>query len=270
MLGAIIGDIVGSVFEWERIKHTDFPLFCERSAFTDDTVMTMATAQTLLDGAQGDHAANYRAFGRRYPRRGYGGMFAQWLASDTMGPYNSWGNGSAMRVSPVGFACTTVDTALNQAQRSAAVTHDHAEGIKGAQATALAVFLARTGARKDHGRDVRATKDEIRSEIAERFGYDLDRTIEQIRPAYGFRESCQATVPEAIIAFLDSTDFEHAIRLAVSLGGDSDTLACITGGIAQAYYKAIPQWIADEALNRLPAELTDLLDRFEKRFDVKR
>jgi ADP-ribosyl-[dinitrogen reductase] hydrolase len=258
MLGAIIGDIAGSVFEWHRIKHTEFPLFCEDSTFTDDTVMTAATAEALMTGR--DYAKTYRRFGRRYPGCGYGGMFVQWLESETMGPYNSWGNGSAMRVSPVGFACETAGQVLEEAWRSAEVTHNHPEGIKGAQATALAVFLARTGCGKDG----------IRAEISERFQYDLTRTVEQIRPAYTFDPSCQGTVPEAIIAFLDSTDFENAIRLAVSLGGDSDTLACITGGIAQAFYKEIPSRIADEALRRLPEEMVELVSAFEKRFDVMR
>jgi ADP-ribosylglycohydrolase len=222
--------------------------------------MTMATAQALMDGARADYAMRYRQFGQRFPGRGYGGMFAQWLASDSMGPYNSYGNGSAMRVSPVGFACVTVDEVLDEAKRSAEVTHNHPEGIQGAQATALAVFLAREA----------TGKEEIRSEISGRFGYNLNRTVEQIRPAYGFDVSCRGTVPEAMIAFLDSTDFESAIRLAVSLGGDSDTLACITGGIAQAYYKRIPPWIADEGLKRLPVEMRTLVERFEAKFGVTR
>jgi ADP-ribosylglycohydrolase len=258
MLGAIIGDIVGSVFEWHRIKHTEFPLFCEGSTFTDDTVMTLATAEALMSGR--DYAKTYRRFGRRYPGCGYGGMFVQWLESQTIEPYNSWGNGSAMRVSPVGFACETAEQVMDEARRSAEVTHNHPEGIKGAQAAALAVFLARTG----------CGKDAIRKEISERFEYDLNRTVEQIRPAYTFDPSCQGTVPEAIIAFLDSTDFENAIRLAVSLGGDSDTLACIAGGMAQAYYKEMPSWIADEALKRLPEEMAVLVSSFEKQYGVIR
>lgn len=254
MIGAIIGDIVGSVYEWQRIKHTEFPLFGAGADFTDDTVMTAATARALMD--DGDFARWYRHFGKRYPGRGYGGMFGQWLETERMGAYNSWGNGSAMRVSPVGFACGTVEQVLAQARQSAEVTHDHPEGIKGAQATALAIFLARTG----------SGKEEIRKQISKRFGYDLNRTVQDIRPAYTFNESCQETVPEAIVAFLDSTDFESAIRLAVSLGGDSDTLACIAGGIAQAYYKDIPTAIMEEALQRLPGELMDIIGEFELRF----
>jgi ADP-ribosylglycohydrolase len=233
-------------------------LFCEGSTFTDDTVMTLATAEALMSGR--DYAKTYRRFGRRYPGCGYGGMFVQWLESQTIEPYNSWGNGSAMRVSPVGFACETAEQVMDEARRSAEVTHNHPEGIKGAQAAALAVFLARTG----------CGKDAIRKEISERFEYDLNRTVEQIRPAYTFDPSCQGTVPEAIIAFLDSTDFENAIRLAVSLGGDSDTLACIAGGMAQAYYKEMPSWIADEALKRLPEEMAVLVSSFEKQYGVIR
>jgi ADP-ribosylglycohydrolase len=258
MIGAMIGDMVGSVYEWRRIKHTEFPLFGAGADFTDDTVMTAATARALMD--DGDFARWYRHFGRRYPGRGYGGMFAQWLELERMGAYNSWGNGSAMRVSPVGFACETVEQVLAQARQSAEVTHDHPEGIKGAQAAALAVFLARTG----------SGKEDIREQIGRRFGYDLQRTVADIRPAYTFNESCQETVPEAIVAFLDSTDFESAIRLAVSLGGDSDTLACIAGGIAQAYYRDIPAWIMEKTLERLPSELRDLVGEFESRYHVER
>ncbi|HOL30945.1 MAG TPA: ADP-ribosylglycohydrolase family protein, partial [Anaerohalosphaeraceae bacterium] len=203
MLGAIIGDIVGSVYEWKQIKTADFPLFQEACTFTDDTVMTAAAAKAILYGL--DYAAVYRDFGRRYPQRGYGSNFRLWLMSDNAGPYNSWGNGSAMRVSPVGFAFDTVEAVLKEARRSAEPTHNHPEGIKGAQATALAIYLARCG----------CDKDSIRQEIRRRFGYDLNRTIEQIRPTYQFNVSCQKTVPEALTAFFDSTDFEHTIHLAV-------------------------------------------------------
>jgi ADP-ribosylglycohydrolase len=254
MFGAIIGDIAGSVHEFDPVKTTAFGLFGPGCTFTDDTVLTVATAQVILHGV--DYAATYRDFGRRYPGRGYGGNFWAWLMSDNPQPYNSWGNGSAMRVAPVGFAFDSTEAVLQEAQRSAEVTHNHPEGIKGAQATALAIYLARTG----------SDKETIRREIAGRFGYNLNRTIEQIRPTHVFNESCQGTVPEAIIAFLDSTDFEHAVRLAISLGGDSDTLACIAGGIAQAYYKQIPQWMADEALSRLPQEFIDIMRQFEKQY----
>lgn len=254
MLGAIAGDIIGSVYEWDRIKTTEFPLFQEECDFTDDTVLTIATAYSILNNI--DYAQSYRMFGRRYPNRGYGGNFRIWLDTDEGGPYNSWGNGSAMRISPVGFAFDTTEEVLQQAKKSAEVTHNHPEGIKGSQATALAIYLART----------QNSKETIQKEISDRFDYNLKRTITEIRPDYQFNESCQGTVPEAIIAFLESEDFEHAIRLAISLGGDSDTLACITGGIAQAYYKEIPKDIITEVRNRLPADFIEIVDDFTGRY----
>lgn len=228
MIGAIAGDIIGSVYERRPIKTKDFPLFHPRCTFTDDTVLTVAVADAILSGTC--YLESIRAFGRRHPHAGYGGAFFQWLFSDAYRPYNSWGNGSAMRVSPVGFAFASEDEVLEQARLTSEITHNHPEGIKGAQATALAVFLARTG----------HDKDAIRDRIAGSFGYDLDRTVDGIRPSYGFDVSCQGTVPEAIIAFLDSVSYEDAVRNAISLGGDSDTLACITGGIAEAYYGGVP------------------------------
>ncbi|HMA53502.1 MAG TPA: ADP-ribosylglycohydrolase family protein, partial [Acidobacteriota bacterium] len=182
----------------------------------------------------------------------YGGFFMRWLSSPNPRPYNSWGNGSAMRASPVGFAFESVEDVLREAKRSAEITHDHPEGIKGAQAAALAVFLART----------EWDKDLIRTEITSRFGYDLDRTVGDIRPTYGFDESCQRTVPEAIVAFLDSASYEDAIRNAISLGGDSDTLACITGGIAEAYYGPIPAVIMEQVKAILPADLWGITEAF--------
>jgi ADP-ribosylglycohydrolase len=250
MLGAMIGDMVGSVYEWHNIKTTDFVLFKSNSTFTDDTVLTAATAKALM--TDGDYTVAYQDFARRYPRRGYGGNFSQWIWDENPQPYNSWGNGSAMRVSPVGFAFDTVEEVLAEAERSAAVTHNHPEGIKGAQATALAVLLARQGV---------AMKD-IRDEIANRFEYNLDRTLSEIRPGYAFDVSCQGSVPEAIIAFLESESYEDAIRKAVSLGGDSDTIACITGGIAEVYYGGVPEEIAAEGRARLPGEFVKILDDF--------
>ncbi len=250
MLGSIAGDIIGSVYEHRPIKTMEFPLFQSRSRFTDDSVLTVATACSILEKA--DYAATLKAFGCKYPNAGYGAAFFNWLFSPESRPYNSWGNGAAMRVSPVGFAFETLEEVLMEAEKSARVSHDHPEGIKGAQATALAVFLARTG----------SDKDEIRSEITRRFGYDLNRRVDEIRPQYSFDISCQGTVPEAIIAFLESTDYEDAVRMAVSLGGDSDTLACITGGIAHAFYKEIPQGIVSEVRGRLPDELLQIMDRF--------
>ena len=254
MIGAIAGDIIGSVYEWNRIKTTDFPLFQESSIFTDDTVLTVATAYAIT--SKKDYAASFKQFGQAYPDSGYGGNFLVWLFSDGSEPYNSWGNGSAMRVSPVGFAYDSVNEVLAEAKRSAEVTHNHPEGIKGAQATALSIFLARTGKEKDA----------IKNEITERFGYDLNRTVDEIRPGYSFNESCQGTVPEAIICFLESDCFEDSIRKAVSLGGDSDTLACITGGIAQAYYKDIPTDIVTEVEKRLPEELLKVVNEFNAKY----
>lgn len=254
MLGAIAGDIVGSVFEGSGRKEMDFPLFSPRSTFTDDSVLTIAVAAVLLDG--GDYASRLRHYGRKYPDRGYGASFYQWLHDDSLGPYNSWGNGSAMRVSPVGFAAKTIDEVLNEAERSATVTHNHPEGVRGSQATALAVFLARHG----------ASKSEIRRELTERFGYNLKRTVGEMRPGYMFDVSCQGSVPESIICFLDSSDFEGAIRLAVSLGGDADTMACIAGGIAEAFYGDAHDIIATEVRNRLSEDLLDIVDRFRARF----
>ena len=249
MLGAMIGDIVGSVYEWHNIKTTEFELFKPNCTFTDDTVLTAATAQALM--TDGDYAKAYQDFARRYADRGYGGNFSRWFRSDNPQPYNSWGNGSAMRVSPVGFAFNTVEEVLSEAKRSAKVTHNHPEGVKGAQATALAILLARQGLEKSN----------IRKEISERFAYDLSRSLDEIRPGYRFDVSCQGSVPEAIITFLESDDYEDAIRKAISLGGDSDTIACITGGIAEAFYK-VPDEIAEEGKSFLPEEFIQIIDTF--------
>jgi ADP-ribosylglycohydrolase len=256
VVGAIVGDVVGSVYEWDRIKTKDFPLFHPRCTFTDDSVLTVAVAEAILTGRP--YTDVLREIGSRYPDAGYGGRFVLWLHVHEMGPYNSWGNGSAMRVSPVGWACDDVDAVLLEARRSAEVTHDHPEGIKGAQATALAIFRARTG----------RTKEQIRTEIADGFGYDLARTVDDIRPSYRFDESCQRTVPEAIVAFLDSTSYEDAIRNAVSLGGDSDTLACIAGSIAEAYYGEVPAPIRARVREILPADLGETTARFCSTYGV--
>lgn len=252
MIGAIAGDIIGSVYEHRPIKTKDFPLFHANCRFTDDSVLTVAVAKAIME--DGDYQKWMQKIGRRYPNAGYGGSFIGWLYSEDPVPYNSWGNGSAMRVSPVGFVFDSVDEVLHEAARSAEVSHNHPEGIKGAQATALSVFLART--EKD--------KALIRKEIASRFGYDLERTVEGIRPFYRFDISCQGTVPEAIIAFLDSESYEDAVRNAVSLGGDSDTLACITGGIAEAYYGPAGDSIAENVKRILPADLWTITCEFLK------
>jgi ADP-ribosylglycohydrolase len=256
MLGAIAGDMIGSVYEFDNRRSKDFPLFTEATTFTDDTILSVAVADVLLHG--GDYAKSFKTYYRRYPNPtgSNGARFHQGAAAPTLTPYNSWGNGSAMRVSPVGFAGTSLDDVLQEAEKTAAVTHNHPEGIKGAQATAAAIFLARQG----------KSKADIRTYITEQFGYDLHRTVDEIRPTYSFNESCQGTVPEAIVAFLDSTDFEDAIRNAVSLGGDSDTLTCITGGIAEAFYGDIPEHIRQSVWERLDEPLKQVVEEFRDRY----
>ena len=264
MLGAILGDMVGSPFEFDRNNHKskDFPLLSEKSHFTDDTVMTVAVARGLMAG-QGDaqktfaevqHEMQY--WGRKYPDAGYGGMFGQWLYAEHSEPYGSFGNGSAMRVAAAGWLFDTLDKTLEMAKVTAEVTHNHPEGIKGAQATAAAIFLARTG----------HSKPEIRQYVEQTFGYDLSRTCDEIRPYYCHVETCQQTVPEAIIAFLESNSFEDALRNAVSLGGDSDTLACITGGIAEAFY-GMPPELQQETLKRLPEDLRAAYELFRQNLE---
>jgi ADP-ribosylglycohydrolase len=255
IIGAISGDIIGSVFEWHNVKSLDFDLFCPNSRFTDDSVLTLATMYALINDA--DYAQAYHTFGRKFSKAGYGHSFRTWLSSDNLKPYNSWGNGSAMRVSPVGWFYNSLDDTLLEAKKSAEVTHDHPEGIKGAQATASAIFLARTG----------KSKDDIKNYIINKFGYNLNRKIDEIRPGYEFDVSCQGSVPEAIIAFLESTDYENAIRLAVSIGGDSDTIACITGGIAEAFYRNVPNQIIDIVLNILTGELIRIIEEFSNQIN---
>lgn len=254
MLGAIAGDVIGSVFEVMPIKRTDFKLFHVLSTYTDDTVLTVAVADAILRG--GDYGKTIKSFARRHPLRGYGPRFLVWMASPSTKPYNSWGNGSAMRVSPVGFAFDDEDKVLEEAKKSAECTHNHPEGIKGAQATALAILMGRTG----------KTKEEIKKQIEEQFEYDLSRTLDEIRPTYKTDLSCQGSVPESIIAFLESTDFETAIRNAISLGGDTDTMACIAGGIAQAFYGGVPEDIAEQTRKRLPKRFLEIMDEFSERY----
>ena len=256
MLGAIIGDTVGSIYEFDNIKTTDFPLFSERSEFTDDSVMCFAVADWLLRDEHHTHKeleASMVRFAYEYPNPigGYGGSFYRWLFSGRERvPYNSWGNGSAMRVSAVGWFFDTLEETERVAGISAAITHNHPEGIKGAQATAAAIFLARTG----------KTKEEIRDYIEKAYGYDLHKSWEYWHPIYHWEDSCQGTVPQAMIAFLDSVSFEDAIRKAVSLGGDSDTLACITGGIAEAFYKEIPASMVRPTRKVFPVIFNKILD----------
>ena len=253
MIGAIAGDIIGSIYEWDRIKTKEFPLFGQRCKFTDDTVLTVALADAILRSK--DYSAAMREYYRLYPRAGYGGMFRRWALSEHGDPYNSWGNGAAMRISPAGHAYDTLEETLAKAEAFTAVTHNHPEGIKGAQSVAAAMFLARTG----------SSKEEIREYVERTFGYDLSRTCDEIRPGYGFDVSCQGTVPEAFAAFLDAADFEDAVRNAVSLGGDSDTLACITGGIAEAFH-GVPEDISRQTLDRLDERLREITLEFIYRF----
>ena len=279
MLGAIIGDTVGSVYEFHNTKDYDFTLFNAESGYTDDSVMTMAVARWLL--ADPEHTYQKLEdtmveFAEQCPcpMGGYGTGFYFWLfhpeglnpydnqygaspyeSATGRHPYGSWGNGSAMRASAVGWFFGTLEETERVAAISAAITHNHPEGIKGAQATAAAIFLARNG----------KTKDEIRDYIEKTYGYDLHKTWEYWHPIYDWEDSCQGTVPQAMIAFLDSTDFEDAIRKAVSLGGDSDTLSCITGGIAEAFYREIPKEMADRVRTLLPQEFADILSEMQAR-----
>lgn len=261
MIGAILGDMIGSPYEFDAGGKTkDFPLFSEESQFTDDTVMTLAVAQGFMDSPEGADDETIREnivramheFGQRYPNAGYGGRFGMWLFLEGYEPYNSFGNGSAMRVSSVAWLYDNLDAVRHAARLSAEVTHNHPEGIKGAESTAAAIFLARTG----------HSKDEIKSYIEENFGYDLNRTCDEIRPTYHHIESCQRTVPEAIIAFLEGSDFEDVIRTAVSLGGDCDTLAAIAGSIAEGFY-GVSEDLKMECRDRLPSDLRAVLARFE-------
>lgn len=281
MLGAIVGDIIGSVYEWNNIKTKDFPLFRDDCFFTDDTVMTVATADALINGGKADDFIDaYKKWGRLYPDAGYGRRFADWIHSDDRTPYNSWGNGSAMRVSPCAwlmdcglYAQTGMypKDGIIKARLSAEVTHNHPEGIKGALAVADAIFMCRfyaggygnaKGGPVNKQLTLEQYKEQIKEHIEKKYGYDLNKTLDEIRPQYRFDESCQNTVLQAIIAFLESTGFEDAIRNAVSLGGDSDTLAAITGSIAEAAY-GIPQWIKDKAWTYLDEPIRNLYRRWQ-------
>lgn len=261
MIGAILGDIIGSPYEFNRgNKSKVFPLFSKKSTYTDDTVMTLAVGMTFLD-AQPDASDDWilrllanrmRQFGKMYPNAGYGGMFHQWLRNPECGAYNSFGNGSAMRVSSVAWLYNDLDAVRHAARLLAEITHNHPEGIKGAEATASAIFLARTG----------SSKADIKEYIEHEFGYDLSRTCDEIRPNYYHTETCMETVPEAITAFLEGDSFEDVIRTAVSLGGDCDTLTAIAGSIAEGFY-GVPAELKEECYNRLPEPLFKVLKEFE-------
>ena len=250
MIGAILGDIIGSVFEGKNVKTTDIQLKNFGARITDDSVLSIAIADALLTDR--NYEQKLISWARKYPWAGYGGNFHRWMTAKEQQPYNSWGNGSAMRVSAVAYAFNDLASVLEETRKTALPTHNHPEGIKGAEAIAAATFLARKG----------ESKFQIKTFIEEEFGYDLDRTIEEIRPDYKFDVSCQGSVPEAIIAFLDSMDYESCIRLAISLGGDSDTIACMAGGIAEAHYGIIPDELLEFANKRIPKEMKELLMDF--------
>ena len=261
MYGAVLGDMIGAPYEFDRGDKTkDFPLFTEMSRFTDDSVMTVAVAEALLDSRGGTEeeiraavVRSMRKWGRRYPNAGYGSRFYWWLKAEDPKPYGSYGNGSAMRVSAAGWLFDTLEETRRAAVQTAAPSHDHPEGIRGAEAVAAAVFLARSG----------STKEEIREYIIREFGYDLSRTCDEIRPGYHHVESCQMTVPEAVTAFLEGDGFEDVIRTAVSLGGDCDTLTCIAGAMAEAFY-GVPEELKEECRKRLPEDMRAVLERFRK------
>ncbi|WP_061598406.1 ADP-ribosylglycohydrolase family protein [Streptococcus oralis] len=284
MLGAIIGDIVGSVYEWNNIKTKDFPLFRDDCFFTDDTVMTCAVAEAIMNGGQkDDFIDSMKKYGRMYPDAGYGARFDAWIHSNDRSPYNSFGNGSAMRVSPCAWAmdcsfCARTGAWPSRralARLSAEVTHNHTEGIKGAMATSDAIFMCRYyfgGYCGDYEQPINDNPTECKRRIKEyiekEYGYNLSQSLDDIRPTYRFNETCQYTIPQAIIAFLESKNFEDAIRNAISLGGDSDTLAAITGSIAEAAY-GIPEWIKDKAYSYLAEPLKELLRRWEETVVIK-
>jgi ADP-ribosylglycohydrolase len=257
MLGAIAGDVIGSVHEHLGTKSMDFELFGADCRFTDDTVLAVAVADCLLNDL--NYVDAFHEYFRAYPNAGYGYNFFHWASSGDRNPYNSWGNGAAMRVSAVGHAFDRLDDVLAEAARSAEVTHNHPEGVKGAQATAAAVFFARGG----------QSKRSIKQALEQMFGYDLGQPLDVIRPGYEFDVSCQGTVPPALVAFLESTSFEDAVRKAISLGGDADTLACITGGVAEAYYGGLPADIESRTLAALDARLRNVVERFRERHRIR-
>jgi len=258
MLGAIAGDIIGSVHEHTRTKTKDFPLFDHFCHFTDDTVLTLAVASRLLEGRE--YVDAFHDFFHLYPNAGYGGSFIHWASSRQREPYGSWGNGSAMRVSPIGFAFDSMEEVMREAKMSAEVTHNHPEGIRGAQATAVAILLARMGYEKT----------DIREQLQREFGYNLSDRLDDLRDTYRFDVSCQGSVPQSIIAFLESESYEDALRNAISLGGDADTMACIAGGIAEAFYGAVPDDISKRVVNLLDKRLQLLTSTFIERYGNRR
>lgn len=263
MYGAILGDMIGAPYEFDRGNKTkDFEMFNDRVCFTDDSVMTIAVADALMrisndaddDDVKTAVIQSMQKWGKKYPRAGYGQRFFFWLGKKNPQPYGSWGNGSAMRVSSVGWLYNSLEETRRYARLTAEVTHNHPEGIKGAEAVASAIFMARNG----------ASKEEIKKYIIQKFDYDLSRTCDEIRPGYHHIESCQETVPEALTAFMEGADFEDVVRTAVSLGGDCDTLTCIAASIAEAFY-GLPDNMKDECRKRLPKDMLGILDRFDER-----
>jgi ADP-ribosylglycohydrolase len=257
MIGAIAGDIIGLVHETRQIKTKDFPLFGRFSRFTDDIVLTVAVADCLIN--QKDYVETLQKYGRKYPKKKYGSRFYNWFSNENPTPYNSFGNGSAMRLSSIGFFFNTIEEVLFHAGKSASITQNLPEGIKGAQAVAVTVLLAKNS----------KTKCEIKTFITETFGYNLNKTLAEIRETYQFDVTCQGSVPESIISFLESDNYEDAIRNAISLGGESDTMPCIAGGIAQSFYKKIPNEIITETRKRLNEEFLEIIDIFEQKTDCK-
>jgi ADP-ribosylglycohydrolase len=255
MLGSIAGDVIGSVYEHNNYKGTDFPFFKPGSDLTDDSILTIATAEVLLKG-DGDYASAYRNWYQEYPNAGFGGNFHCWGSDEKMGPYNSWGNGSAMRAGPIGWAFETLDEVLAEAERSASVTHNHPEGVKGAKSAAGGVFLARKG----------KSKEEVIQWATTTFGYDISVPLDEIREGYKFDVSCQGTMPWAFRAVLEGTDFESTIRLAISIGGDSDTLACIAGAIAEALYDGVPEEIVKEVTPKFDPGIVKIVDAFREKY----
>lgn len=268
MVGAVCGDIIGSVFEWHNVKTEAFALFSRESRFTDDTVMTVAVADKLiscknehkvfLSPAAKEYSSRYRQYYARYPHAGFGQMFSDWAKSATDAKQRSYGNGAAMRVVPIGYAFNNLSSVLKEARLSCIYTHRHREAVQGAKAVAGCVYLARTG----------ATKNEILTFVREKIGYSLDFSLDSIRPGYKFDSRTSYSVPPAIIAFLESEDYEDAVRKAVSIGGDSDTIACIAGGIAHAYYGAVPKEIYDRCMRLLDSGLKRTIKEFVKNYDI--
>lgn len=271
MLGAVIGDIIGSVYEWHNMKSLEFELFSRESRFTDDTVMTVAVTDALLNNEETknpfidayrrkrQYAYKFKEYGRKYPDAGYGNMFKEWLQKNELVSQKSYGNGSAMRVSPIGYAFDKLEDAVKEAKFSTSFTHNHKDAIKGAQSVVSAVYLSRHGERKE----------KIKAYIEKKFGYDLNLRIDDIRPTYKFDSSCRGSVPQAIIAFLESENYEDAIRKAISIGGDSDTIACITGGIARAFYGKIPKYIIDNTNMRLDMGLKRIINLFNLKYNIE-